>query len=161
MWRTKLSYNAMVVVSLIASIILFNPGIVFGQEQQEEETNQAGFEDEFIVDEPEITEPEWAPDHDPNWSNTLDSALQDPYFVDLLAQSEAHGDASHLDLWSNHEDSGSHDITISAHTEEASHVDVWSNHSDDQSHSPDFSNHTDDMSHVDIYSQIDNYLGTP
>ena len=74
---------------LIVYFLLFNPGMIFGQEQQEDEMSQDGFEDEFIVDEPEITEPQWPSDHDPTWSNTLDSALQDPYFVDLLAEQEA------------------------------------------------------------------------
>jgi len=41
---------------LIVYFLLFNPGMIFGQEQQEDEMSQDGFEDEFIVDEPEITQ---------------------------------------------------------------------------------------------------------
>ncbi|MAT08348.1 MAG: hypothetical protein CL707_04490, partial [Chloroflexi bacterium] len=149
--RTSIIHIAtLMMAGLIVYFLLFNPGMIFGQEQQEDEMSQDGFEDEFIVDEPEITEPQWPSDHDPTWSNTLDSALQDPYFVDLLAEQEAHGDASHLDMWSSHTDEESHSSALSNHGD-ASHLDIWSNHSEEQSHSSEFSNHGD-ASHLDIFS---------
>ena len=158
-WFAKKNNNNMFLAgALLVLWILLNPVMIFAQEQTE--VNEGVLEEEFVIEEPAPTEREYSADHNSAYSDKLDAALEDPYFVDLLNQAEAHGEASHLDMWSNHTDEESHSSALSNHGD-ASHADVWSNHSDDQSHSPDFSNHTDDMSHIDIYSQIDNYLGTP
>ena len=41
-----------------------------------------------------------------------------------------HGDASHLDIWSSHDESISHSAALSNHSEITSHEDIWSEHED-------------------------------
>ena len=137
--------------ALLVLWILLNPVMIFAQEQTE--VNEGVLEEEFVIEEPAPTEREYSADHNPAYSDKLDAALEDPYFVDLLNQAEAHGEASHLDMWSNHTDEESHSSALSNHGD-ASHLDIWSQHAENESHAALISAHSENASHVDIWLSL-------